>query len=114
VAPDREALRGEAERDDAALGVPGVVAVEVAVLPGVVLARPLVEVDPSGRGPDARHAPHEEEQDNGDGEDPDADGDPLAAYAASPVSVQIPERIACASERHSHRSSHPGDLGEES
>jgi hypothetical protein len=54
--------------------------------------------------------PHEQDDGDGDGEDPDADGDPLAAYAASAVSVQIPERIACASERHSHRSSHPGDL----
>ena len=112
VAPGRQALDREAERDDAALGVPRVVAVEVAVLPGVVLARPLVEVDPGGRGPDARHAPHEQEQDDGDGEDPDADGDPLAAHAANAVSVQIPERIACASEWHSHRSSHPGDLRE--
>ena len=48
-----EALEGDAERHDAAFGVAGVVAVEVAVLPGLVRAGPLVEVDPD-RGADGR------------------------------------------------------------
>ena len=51
-----EALEGDAERHDAAFRVPGVVAVQVAVLPGLVRARPLVEVDadPGADGRDRR------------------------------------------------------------
>ena len=54
VDPDRvvaggQPLDGEPERDDAALRVLGVVAVEVAVLPGHVLGGPLVEIDAGAR-----------------------------------------------------------------